>query len=155
MRDRPLSRHATKGPVVFAETCTGNRTANEQPYLGSIETMTKGIGLSPNLREWDTERNGPQDEEHNGCATRTTAADCGTIHEAGGAVSEMPHHNDEDTNRLVIETAEIGPEDMVLDVACGPGLITCAMANVARHVTGIDITPAMIDRPGKGSNRWG
>ena len=58
--------------------------------------------------------------------------------------SQMPHHNDEDTNRLVIETAGIGSDDTVLDVACGPGLITCAVAGVARHVTGIDITPAMI-----------
>ena len=61
----------------------------------------------------------------------------------------MPHHNDEDTNRLVIETAGIGPDDTVLDVACGPGLITCAVAKVARHVTGIDITPAMIDEARK------
>jgi ubiquinone/menaquinone biosynthesis C-methylase UbiE len=53
--------------------------------------------------------------------------------------SEMPHHNDEETNRLVIETAGTGSADTVLDVACGPGLITCAVAGVARHVTGIDI----------------
>jgi SAM-dependent methyltransferase len=32
----------------------------------------------------------------------------------------------------------------VLDVACGPGLVACTLAQVARHVTGIDLTPAMI-----------
>ena len=69
--------------------------------------------------------------------------------------SEMPHHNDEDTNRLVIETAGIGPEDTVLDVACGPGLITCAVARVAHHVTGIDITPAMIDEARKRQQAMG
>lgn len=63
--------------------------------------------------------------------------------------SEMPHHNDQDTNRLVIETAGIGPKDTVLDVACGPGLITCAIARIARHVIGIDITPAMIQEARK------
>ena len=63
--------------------------------------------------------------------------------------AEMPIHDGEDTNRLVIETAGIGPDDTVLDVACGPGLITCAVANVARHVTGIDITPAMIEEAKK------
>lgn len=63
--------------------------------------------------------------------------------------SQMPHHNDEDTNRQVIETAGIGSNDTVLDVACGPGLITCAVANVARQVTGIDITPAMIEEARK------
>ena len=34
-------------------------------------------------------------------------------------------------------------------VACGPGLITCVVASVARHVTGIDITPAMIQEARK------
>jgi SAM-dependent methyltransferase len=34
----------------------------------------------------------------------------------------------------------------VLDVACGPGLVVAAFARVARHATGIDITPAMLDR---------
>ena len=69
--------------------------------------------------------------------------------------SEMPLHNDEDTNRLVIETAGIGPEDTVLDVACGPGLITCAVGRVARHVTGIDITPAMIEQARKRQQSMG
>ena len=63
--------------------------------------------------------------------------------------SQMPHHNDEDTNRLIIETAGIDSDDTVLDVACGPGLITCAVAGIARHVTGIDITPAMIEEAQK------
>jgi ubiquinone/menaquinone biosynthesis C-methylase UbiE len=34
----------------------------------------------------------------------------------------------------------------VLDVACGPGLISIEFAKIARHVTGIDITPAMIQQ---------
>jgi ubiquinone/menaquinone biosynthesis C-methylase UbiE len=58
----------------------------------------------------------------------------------------MPVLDDAQTNRLVITTADIQPTDTVLDVACGPGLITCAIAQVARQVTGIDITPAMIDQ---------
>lgn len=60
--------------------------------------------------------------------------------------SQMKGHNDDETNQLVIETAGIGPDDTVLDVACGPGLITSAVAKTARHVTGIDITPAMIEQ---------
>jgi ubiquinone/menaquinone biosynthesis C-methylase UbiE len=32
----------------------------------------------------------------------------------------------------------------VLDVACGPGIVACAVALQALHVTGIDLTPAMI-----------
>jgi ubiquinone/menaquinone biosynthesis C-methylase UbiE len=69
--------------------------------------------------------------------------------------AQMPIHNDEDTNRLVIETAGIGPHDTVLDVACGPGLITCAAARIARHVTGIDITPAMIEQARKTQQSMG
>jgi ubiquinone/menaquinone biosynthesis C-methylase UbiE len=69
--------------------------------------------------------------------------------------AQMPIHNGEDTNRLVIETAGVGSEDTVLDVACGPGLITCAVAKVARHVTGIDITPAMIGEARKAQRTTG
>jgi ubiquinone/menaquinone biosynthesis C-methylase UbiE len=60
--------------------------------------------------------------------------------------SEMPAHSNEESLRLLIDMAQIGPEDDVLDVACGPGLVACPLAEVARHVTGIDITPAMIEQ---------
>lgn len=60
--------------------------------------------------------------------------------------AEMPIHSDEESNRLIIQTAGIQPQDSVLDVACGPGLITCVVAEMAGHVTGIDITPAMIEQ---------
>lgn len=53
---------------------------------------------------------------------------------------------DEAALRLVVEFSGAGPDDTVLDVACGPGILACAFARVARHVTGIDITPAMLDR---------
>jgi SAM-dependent methyltransferase len=51
-----------------------------------------------------------------------------------------------DANRLLIDLIALGPEDEVLDVACGPGIVACALAAVARHVTGIDLTPAMIEQ---------
>jgi ubiquinone/menaquinone biosynthesis C-methylase UbiE len=53
--------------------------------------------------------------------------------------------NQEALNRIVA-IAGTGPEDTVLDVACGPGLLACAFAKVARHVTGIDVTPAMLEQ---------
>jgi ubiquinone/menaquinone biosynthesis C-methylase UbiE len=34
----------------------------------------------------------------------------------------------------------------VLDVACGPGIVACELANFVSYVTGIDITPAMIEQ---------
>ena len=58
--------------------------------------------------------------------------------------SEMHARDDAGTYQLLIETADIGAGDEALDVACGPGLVACEVARVARHVTGIDLTPAMI-----------
>jgi SAM-dependent methyltransferase len=49
-------------------------------------------------------------------------------------------------HHLLIDTAGITAADYVLDVACGPGLVACEVAKVAKHVTGIDLTPAMIDQ---------
>jgi ubiquinone/menaquinone biosynthesis C-methylase UbiE len=53
---------------------------------------------------------------------------------------------DENALRLVVEATGAGADDTVLDVACGPGLIVCAFAPSVRHVTGIDLTPAMLER---------
>jgi SAM-dependent methyltransferase len=53
---------------------------------------------------------------------------------------------DEQALRLLVEFTGAGAEDTVLDVACGGGLVVCAFARVVRHATGIDLTPAMIER---------
>src|SRR3954453_16201131 len=60
--------------------------------------------------------------------------------------SEMHARDDAEIHRLLIDTAGIGPDDEVLDVACGPGLVACEVAKVARHVTGVDLTRAMIEQ---------
>jgi SAM-dependent methyltransferase len=60
--------------------------------------------------------------------------------------AEMPAHSNEESIHLLIDMAQVGPEDDVLDVACGPGLVACPLAEVARHVTGLDLTPAMIEQ---------
>jgi ubiquinone/menaquinone biosynthesis C-methylase UbiE len=56
--------------------------------------------------------------------------------------SQMPDQSPE----LILAASEVRPTDTVLDLACGPGMLACAFAQVARHVTGIDLTPAMIER---------
>lgn len=58
----------------------------------------------------------------------------------------MAAHSEESSMRLVLEASGVGAEDTVLDLACGPGLTACAFAARARHVTGIDLTPAMIEQ---------
>jgi SAM-dependent methyltransferase len=60
--------------------------------------------------------------------------------------STAPGIKDAHALELLVATSGAGPADTVLDVACGPGLVVAAYARVARHVTGIDVTPAMLDR---------
>jgi ubiquinone/menaquinone biosynthesis C-methylase UbiE len=47
---------------------------------------------------------------------------------------------------LLVEAAGATAGQQTLDVACGPGLVVCAFARVVAHATGIDATPAMIER---------
>jgi len=56
--------------------------------------------------------------------------------------SQMQNHSPE----LLLAASGVGPTDVVLDLACGPGLMACAFARIARQVTGIDLTPAMIEQ---------
>ena len=60
--------------------------------------------------------------------------------------SNQPAHSQESFINLMLAMSGVGPRDNVLDVACGPGLVACAFATRAKHVTGIDLTPAMIER---------
>lgn len=60
--------------------------------------------------------------------------------------STAPAIRDAEALRLLVETSGAGPDDTVLDVACGPGLVVSAFARVVRHATGVDLTPAMLDR---------
>ncbi len=48
--------------------------------------------------------------------------------------------------QMLLEMASVTDTSTVLDVACGPGLVACEFATKAKHVTGIDITPAMVEK---------
>ena len=57
------------------------------------------------------------------------------------------HENShEDLLQLMVECADVRREDTVLDIACGPGIVSCFFARHAKHVTGLDIVPAMLER---------
>jgi ubiquinone/menaquinone biosynthesis C-methylase UbiE len=62
--------------------------------------------------------------------------------------------NEEALNRIV-QLAGAGPDDSVLDVACGPGLLASAFARVAKHATGLDMTPAMLEQARKTQQEQG
>ncbi|CAN2535248.1 MAG TPA: methyltransferase domain-containing protein [Methylosinus sp.] len=59
---------------------------------------------------------------------------------------ELPVHSDADGLRKTLDAAMIGADHRVLDVACGPGIVACAAARSAAFVTGLDLTPAMIQQ---------
>jgi ubiquinone/menaquinone biosynthesis C-methylase UbiE len=53
--------------------------------------------------------------------------------------------NDDAAMKMLLDAARVTADDTVLDVACGPGIVAAAFAREARHVTGIDLTPEMIE----------
>jgi SAM-dependent methyltransferase len=60
--------------------------------------------------------------------------------------STAPGIRDDTSLQLLVNASGVTENDAVLDLACGPGLVVRAFAGVAAHVTGIDVTPAMIAR---------
>lgn len=46
----------------------------------------------------------------------------------------------------IARLADPQPEEIALDLACGPGTFTIALARRARHVLGVDLTPALLER---------
>jgi ubiquinone/menaquinone biosynthesis C-methylase UbiE len=57
------------------------------------------------------------------------------------------HENsNEDLLQLMADCADVRRDNTVLDIACGPGIVSCFFARRAAHVTGLDIVPAMLER---------
>jgi ubiquinone/menaquinone biosynthesis C-methylase UbiE len=55
-------------------------------------------------------------------------------------------HSAEYAIKRLVRLSNVSKKDIVLDVACGSGLVSCELAKVAHHIIGIDITPAMIEQ---------
>lgn len=66
--------------------------------------------------------------------------------QAAGYTSVKAHAESLDT---LIEMAHVSQKDHVLDLACGSGIVSCAFAKHAGHVTGIDITAEMLEQARK------
>lgn len=58
--------------------------------------------------------------------------------------TKVPGHLD--AIETLIAMSQVKPSDVVLDVACGPGIVACEFAKHAAKVVGIDFTPAMIEQ---------
>jgi ubiquinone/menaquinone biosynthesis C-methylase UbiE len=64
---------------------------------------------------------------------------------AGGEYAEIAERI-ADAGRTTVAAAEIGNGDKVLDVACGAGNATIPAAQTGAEVTGLDLTPRLLDQ---------
>src|SRR5215475_10603886 len=64
------------------------------------------------------------------------------------------HHNQAALD-LLVEAARPRPEDVSLDVACGPGSVVAAFAMRVRRAEGLDATEAMLNEARKLAAREG
>jgi ubiquinone/menaquinone biosynthesis C-methylase UbiE len=58
--------------------------------------------------------------------------------------ADLPIHAEQEAMASSLSACAVTADMAVLDVACGPGIITCALAAQANRVVGIDLTPAMV-----------
>ena len=59
---------------------------------------------------------------------------------------QLSGHSDQHGLVLMLKLSKPQPNDAVLDIACGTGIVSCELARFVFHVTGIDLTPAMIEQ---------
>lgn len=60
--------------------------------------------------------------------------------------ADNPAHAQASALALILAASDLSAGDEALDVACGPGLLTAAIARSARRVVGVDVVPAMLAR---------
>ncbi len=60
-------------------------------------------------------------------------------------MSDAPAFRAPELLARIVEAVSTPPADRVLDLACGPGIVTEVLAPVASHLAGLDATPKMID----------
>ncbi|RNJ48842.1 class I SAM-dependent methyltransferase [Methylocystis hirsuta] len=65
--------------------------------------------------------------------------------QASGFAAGKELHADE-VLALIVDAASPGPDDCAIDLACGPGSVACALAERAKRVVGLDVTPAMLEQ---------
>ena len=60
--------------------------------------------------------------------------------------AHLSEHSNPYGIELMLKLSKPQSSDVVLDVACGTGIVSCEFAKFVSHVTGIDLTPAMIEQ---------
>lgn len=62
-----------------------------------------------------------------------------------GSFGNSPAMTSAETLGALVELVPAEPDSRWLDVACGPGVVSRAVANRVGTVTGVDLTPAMVE----------
>lgn len=60
--------------------------------------------------------------------------------------ADVPSHTAESSFSVLLELAQPRRSDVALDVACGPGIVTCSLAPHVAQIRGQDVVPQMIER---------
>ena len=60
--------------------------------------------------------------------------------------AELPIHADAESMAQTVSACSVTKGMKVLDVACGPGIVACELVLTGADVTGVDLTPAMIEQ---------
>jgi ubiquinone/menaquinone biosynthesis C-methylase UbiE len=63
-----------------------------------------------------------------------------------GAFASSPAITDAQLTRRFSEAIGLNGNGVILDVACGPGIVTAALAEKAREVVALDVTPEMLSQ---------
>jgi len=63
-----------------------------------------------------------------------------------GAYAALVNRSGTPLGGPLLESTRPQPQDRVLDVGCGSGQLAVALAPLVAHVTGVDLTPAMLDQ---------
>ncbi len=61
------------------------------------------------------------------------------------AFAACPAHADDRSLSIFMTLGQFQPNDRLLDAGCGPGIVTRYLARHVAHVTGVDLTPAMLE----------
>lgn len=69
--------------------------------------------------------------------------------------ADLPIHAEAESMAQTMKACAPGPAVKALDVACGPGIVSCALAEAGAEVTGLDLTPAMIAQASARADRLG
>jgi ubiquinone/menaquinone biosynthesis C-methylase UbiE len=88
---------------------------------------------------WPEKRWMNADESHNDSIISQFTKAAVPYHKLSG-------HSNEYGMELMLKLSKPQQNDRVLDIACGTGIVSCELARFVSHVTGIDLTPAMIEQ---------